>query len=122
MKKIKGYKMKKLIMVMSLMLCCFCMNGCLSYMSYKASENEIYSRQIVDTKNPLYIKQLDLGIPSRRVFQSITKPGMYGIGVNLLAIDVIQEHPWRQFGAVVADAAATYFAIDQININVTINN
>ena len=99
--------MKKIILVGILAgLVCVTSSGCCSYMSYKSSERELIGRKIQASGDAGAIKAYNLGQDA------------VGIGVNVLAIESITEHPIRQILAAVADAGLLYavgYGISELN-------
>jgi len=89
-------------------------------MSYKASENEIYSDRVMASGDANAIKAMRMGAKPKTAIRAIQDPGVFAIGIDLMALDVLGEHPWRQLGAAAIDAGtayAAYWAIDEFVIN-----
>jgi hypothetical protein len=94
--------MNKIILTI-LMVVMFSLTGCASYMSYKASEKELVGQKVMASGNDSAIKALRMGDDS------------VGIGINVLAIDTLKEHPWRQLGAAILDVGLVYAAREGVD-------
>jgi hypothetical protein len=94
------------ILVMGILICMSF--GCASYMSYQASENEEYTDRILASGDKDAIQMVNQGLPVKRAIRAIEDPGMFGIAIDLTAMDVITKHPWRQLGAAILDAVLAY--------------
>jgi hypothetical protein len=121
--------MKILLFSICISFMCLYSSGCLSYLSYIASEDELCRTRIMNSGDATAMKQLSLGVPPRRAIRSVVKEGMAGLAIDFSSLDVIKEHPWRQLAAAIGDAAigyGLYLAIDELTIDnshhTTINN
>ena len=102
--------MKKIIMSILLVGLVLTSSGCASYLSYKSSQRELMGKRVAASGNDAAIKAYANG-------------DSVGIGVNVLAIESIKEHPWRQLGAAVLDVGLLYAANEGIkSVNDNKNN
>ncbi len=93
------------ILVMGVLFWC---SGCASYLSYQASENEIYKERIYASGNTEAIKMVSSGMSPKRAIYAIDDPGTFGLAIDLTSVDVLGYHPWRQLGAAILDACLAY--------------
>lgn len=84
--------------------------GCMSIWSYKCSEEEIAQKRLAASGDKNAISMYRSGIPARRAIKAIPMKDGIGIGLDITALDAISEHPWRQAGAALLDAAIGYGA------------
>ena len=84
------------------------MVGCASYMSYNASKQEIYSNRVYASGDANAMKAMNMGAEPRVAIHAIKQEGVFGLAVDLTAMDTITQHPWRQLGAAVLDAGIAY--------------
>jgi len=111
----------------------FLTNGCASYLSYKASKNEIAQNRIAASGDKDAIRAVNLGVAPVEAIRAIKIDNGVGISVDISNLDALTEHPLRQLGAALLDAALTYGAYQGIqslnaggdsnveNINTTLN-
>ena len=100
--------MKRLITFIALMVIVINSTGCASYMSYSASQKEIYRSRVYASGDADAVKAMNMGTEPRMAIQAIKEPGVFGLAINLSALDTIGQHPWRQLGAAAVDAATIY--------------
>lgn len=121
--------MKNLLFSVCISFMCLYLSGCLSYLSYRASEDELCRTRIMNSGDDNAMRQLSFGVSPRRAIRFIVKEDMAGLAIDFSSLDVIKEHPWRQLAAAIGDAATgygLYLAIDGLTIDnshhTTINN
>jgi hypothetical protein len=108
--------MRKLMVIVLMGLIIGGSFGC-SAVRYNASRDEIYTNRIMASGDINAIQMVDQGIPARRAIQAIQDPGVYGLAINLSALDVLKQHPWQQLGAAIVDAGiayGAYLAVDSL--------
>lgn len=95
-------KIKRMLLLIVLAFSMLSSSGCLSYNTYSNSKNEIAQRRAI-------------------VGQKIGEDGV-GIGVNLLDVEALSIHPWKQLLSAGGDAlmiwgasAATKYVEDKLN-------
>ena len=97
--------MKKMFTAVMVGMVVMMASGCASYMSFDASRNEIVRERAFASGNEAAIKAVNMG-------------NAVGIGIDVLNIDAITKHPWRQLGAAILDAGMIYGAtvgVESIN-------
>jgi len=107
--------MKRLLVTGLVLASMVYLSGCASYMSYKASENEIYAKRVMASGDAAAINVLRSGAEPKAAIRAIQDPAIFGIGIDLLALDVLKEHPWRQTGAAILDALTVYAVSEGID-------
>ena len=91
--------MKELIKISVLILCAITLSGCFSAMAYQSTKREMLGKRVVEYGDASAIRAFAAG-------------NTVGIGVNVLAYEVVAENPIKQLGAALLDAAMIWGAIE----------
>jgi len=104
MKKL-GYIVPVILVLAAMLL----QAGCASYMSYESSKAEIIRNRVYASGSQKGIQMLNRGYDEETAIRAIAlENGGVGIGVDVGSWQVLSQHPWRQFGAALLDAAMVY--------------
>ena len=88
--------MKRLVGIVFAVLLALNVTGCFTSAVYKDSKQKVAMRQAILSNNQVAIKAIKLGDDG------------IGVGINILAWDVIREQPVKLTGAAVLDILLTY--------------
>lgn len=93
-------------------------SGCLSAWSYKCSEDEIVRTRVYASGDSKTIDMLNRGVDAKTAIRAIPlSNGGVGIGVDVTSLDALTQHPVRQIGAAIGDAALLYGAYQAYDKN-----
>lgn len=98
----------KLVLVGGVLSMMVLTSGCgsLSYYSAASSADEIAQNRIFASGNKEALRYMNTGISPRAAIKAVALDnGGVGVGVDLLSLDVLGQHPIRQTVAAVVDAA-----------------
>jgi len=118
--------MKKLFLMLILIVISNYLTGCMSYLSYTASKNEVARNRIYASGDKTAIRLVNSGVPAERAIFAVplgkgdNENFGVGLALDLTAMDAVAQHPWRQLAAGVADAAAgfaIYYGVEQYTDN-----
>jgi len=109
--------MKRVAGIVFAVLLVLSVTGCLSSAVYSDSKQKVAIRQAIISNNQVAIKAIKLGDDG------------IGVGINVLAWDVIKEQPVKLTVAALADAALVYagyegvkYIVDEFDSNDSSNN
>jgi len=107
--------MFKNIVIVSVLGMMLLNSGCASYLSYKASKNEIAQNRIAALNDKDAIKAINMGVAPVDAIRAVRLDNNgVGIGVDISNLDALTQHPLRQLGSALLDAALTYGAVQGI--------
>ena len=78
------------------------LNGCASYSVYQASKQQVYAKKVIQAKQNAV-----------KAFAN-EETGTVGIGIDVLAWEVLTENPGKQLGAAVVDGVMLWAAYEGI--------
>ena len=83
-------------------------NGCMSYMSYQSSADQIKKERILASGNQVAMKAIQNGVDADVAIRAIPVGDGAGIGIDVANLDALTKNPLRQLGAALLDAATIY--------------
>ena len=87
--------MKNLLSIIFCISLIITSSGCASYFSYQASKEELLTKRAIVSNDEIAIKAIKMG-------------NFVGLGINVTALEVVKQHPIRQFLAAAVDAGVAY--------------
>lgn len=96
-------KLVSVIVLASLFL-----NGCASYLSYQYSKEELATKRICASGSKEAMDALKNGVSPQSALKLVPTQGGAFLMFDVTASDALIQHPYRQIGAAVLDAATGY--------------